>query len=188
MVPDSLWLSVEFNNILVASERCCGAKLELRRFTSMASYVSNICAFDGNLHFLIRKVCLTTMLQMLMGRARDKSLCQTHSNDFVMSSERKASEEGFRLEINQKIFDASKVSPAPADARNWFIPSNSQPIDTSSWLIKFMKKIESFATNFPYTLFICKWNILSLKFMASKFPFSPVFMQYIICFRKNICT
>lgn len=104
MVPDSLWLSVEFNNILVASERCCGAELKLRRFTSMASYVSNICAFDGNLHFLIRKVCLATMLQMLMGRARDKSLCQTHSNDFVMSSERKASGEGFRLEINQKIW------------------------------------------------------------------------------------
>lgn len=65
-------------------------------FTSMASYVPNICAFDGNLHFLIRKVSLTTTLQMLMGRARDKSLCQTHSNDFVMSSVRKARREGFQ--------------------------------------------------------------------------------------------
>lgn len=82
----------------VSCRRCCVAS------TSMASYVSNICAFDGNLHFLIRKVPLSTTLQMLMGRARDKSLCQTHSNDFVMSSVWKTSEKALSLGINQKIW------------------------------------------------------------------------------------
>lgn len=167
MVPDSLWLSSEVNDVSGILSTLLWSS------TSMASYVSNICAFDGNLHFLIRKVSLSTTLQMLMGRARDKSLCQTHSNDFVMSSVRKASWEGFQPRNKSKDLTLRGVF-AQADARNWFIPSNCQPIDTSSWLIKFMKKIQSFATNFSYTLFVCKWNILFLKFMASEFPFSSL--------------
>lgn len=166
---------------VVATLLWCGA------FTSTASYVSNICAFDGNLHFLIRKVSLTTKLQMLMGRARDKSLCQTHSNDFVMSSERKASEAGSQPRNKSK--DVMLLGAFRTGRCTELIYSLELPADRYFFLAhKIYEKIESFATNFPYTLFVCKWNILSLKFMASEFPFSPVFMQYIICFRKNICT
>lgn len=54
---------------------------------------------------------------MLMGRARDKSLCQTHSNDFVMSSERKASGGGFQPRNKSKDVMLRGVF-AQADARN----------------------------------------------------------------------